>query len=195
VPNTNSSRPPVLQTLLRVVRTPIVWQLLVLVVLGLAIRHWLGPRDEAGDKIRSLGLLAPLVTVALQCVTSMTPVGSSVIPMVNGMLFPVWLAMILNMAGGLATGIIMYYFWRRGERELHIQKRIDALPGWARRFARHDLLSLIIMRMLPWAGANISNFLAGTGDVPLRIQVVSVLVGSLPGAIIYALLGAGIVSV
>jgi uncharacterized membrane protein YdjX (TVP38/TMEM64 family) len=49
------------------------------------------------------------------------------------------------------------------------------------------------MRMLPWAGANISTFLAGTNHVPLRVHVVSVLVGSLPGSIIYALLGAGIV--
>jgi uncharacterized membrane protein YdjX (TVP38/TMEM64 family) len=49
------------------------------------------------------------------------------------------------------------------------------------------------MRMLPWAGANVSTFLAGTNQVPLRTQIASVLVGSLPGSILYALLGAGIV--
>lgn len=187
-------RRTILQTLTRVVRAPLTWQLLVLVLLGLAIRYWLGPRDEAARTIRSMGALAPLFTVTLQCVTSMTPVGSSLIPTLNGMLFPVLLAIALNIAAGLITGVALYYFWRRRERDLHIQKRLDSLPPWARRFARNDLLSLIVLRMLPWAGANVSTFLAGTTEVPLRVQVVSVLVGSLPGSIIYALIGAGIVA-
>ena len=187
-------RRTILQALARVVRAPLAWQLLLLVLLGLATKYWLGSRDDAARTVRSMGALAPLITVTLQCVTSMTPVGSSLIPTLNGMLFPVLFAMALNMAAGLITGVALYYFWRHRERDLHIQKRLDSLPPWARRFARNDLLSLIIMRMLPWAGANISTFLAGTYQVPLRVQVVSVLIGSLPGSIIYALLGAGIVA-
>lgn len=187
-------RRTILQTLARVVRTPLTWQLLALVLLGLATRHWLGSQNDAARTIRSMGALAPLITVALQCITSMTPVGSSLIPTLNGMLFPVHLAIALNMIAGLATGVGLYYFWRHGEQNLQIQKRLNSLPPWARRFARNDLLSLIIMRMLPWAGANVSTFLAGTYQVPLRVHVVSVVVGSLPGSIIYALLGAGIVA-
>jgi uncharacterized membrane protein YdjX (TVP38/TMEM64 family) len=164
------------------------------VLIGLAIRYWLGPREDAARTIRSMGALAPLITVTLQCVTSMTPVGSSLIPTLNGMLFPVLFAIALNMTSGLITGVILYYFWRHRERDLQLQKRLNSLPRWAQRFTRNDLLSLIVMRMLPWAGANVSTFLAGTTQVPLRVQVVSVLVGSLPGSIIYALLGAGIVA-
>lgn len=187
-------RRTILQTLASVVRAPLTWQILLLVLVGLATKHWLGSRDDAARTIRSMGALAPLITVVLQCVTSMTPVGSSLIPMLNGMLFPVLVAMALNMTSGLITGVILYYFWRRRERDLHIQERLNSLPPWARRFARNDLLSLIIMRMLPWAGANVSTFLAGTTGVPLRVHVVSVIVGSLPGSIIYALVGAGIVA-
>ena len=186
-------RRPIPQTLARVVRAPLTWQLLALVLLGIATKYWLGSRADAARTIGSTGSLAPLITVALQCVTSMTPVGSSLIPTLNGMLFPLLEAIGLNMASGLVTGVVLCYFWRRRERDLHIQKRLNSLPPWARRFARSDLRSLIIMRMLPWAGANISTFLAGTNQVPLRVHVVSVLVGSLPGSIIYALLGAGIV--
>lgn len=182
------------QVLARVGRAPLTWQLAALVLVGLATRYWLGPREDAARTIRSMGALAPLITVTLQCVTSMTPVGSSLIPTLNGMLFPVLFAIALNMAAGLITGVFLYYFWRRRERDLHLQKRLSSLPRWAQRFTRNDLLSLIVMRMLPWAGANVSTFLAGTTQVPLRVQVVSVLVGSLPGSIIYALLGAGIVA-
>ena len=182
------------QVLARVGRAPLTWQLAALVLIGLAIRYWLGPREEAAQTIRSMGALAPLITVTLQCVTSMTPVGSSLIPTLNGMLFPVLFAIALNMTAGLITGVFLYYFWRHRERDLHLQKRLNSLPRWAHRFTRNDLLSLIVMRMLPWAGANVSTFLAGTTQVPLRVQVVSVLIGSLPGSIIYALLGAGIVA-
>ncbi len=182
------------QVLARVGRAPLAWQLAALVLIGLAIRYWLGPREDAARTIRSMGALAPLITVTLQCVTSMTPVGSSLLPTLNGMLFPVLFAIALNMTAGLITGVFLYYFWRNRERDLHLQKRLNSLPRWAQRFTRNDLLSLIVMRMLPWAGANVSTFLAGTTQVPLRVQVVSVLVGSLPGSIIYALLGAGIVA-
>lgn len=183
-----------LQVLGRAVRAPLTWQLLALVLLGVATRYWLGSKDEAYRTIGAMGAWAPLITVVLQCVTAMTPVGSSLIPTLNGMLFPVHLAIALNMFAGLITGVVLYYFWRHRERDLHIQKRLDSLPPWARRFARNDLLSLIVMRMLPWAGGSVSTFLAGTTQVPLRIHVVSVVVGSLPGSIIYALLGAGIVA-
>ena len=182
------------QVLARVARAPLAWQLAALVLIGLATRYWLGPREDAARTIRSMGALAPIITVTLQCVTSMTPVGSSLIPTLNGMLFPVLFAIALNMTSGLITGVILYYFWRHRERDLQLQKRLNSLPRWAQRFTRNDLLSLIVMRMLPWAGANVSTFLAGTTQVPLRVQVVSVLIGSLPGSIIYALLGAGIVA-
>ena len=182
------------QVLARVARAPLAWQLAALVLIGLATRYWLGPREDAARTIRSMGALAPIITVTLQCVTSMTPVGSSLIPTLNGMLFPVLFAIALNMTSGLITGVFLYYFWRHRERDLQLQKRLNSLPRWAQRFTRNDLLSLIVMRMLPWAGANVSTFLAGTTQVPLRVQVVSVLIGSLPGSIIYALLGAGIVA-
>jgi uncharacterized membrane protein YdjX (TVP38/TMEM64 family) len=84
--------------------------------------------------------------------------------------------------------------WRRGDRELHIHDRLHALPQWARRFVRSDLPSLIIMRMLPWAGSNLSTLLASAHRVPMRVHIVSVVVGSLPGSIIYALIGAGLVT-
>jgi uncharacterized membrane protein YdjX (TVP38/TMEM64 family) len=176
-----------------VLRTRFLWQLLLLVALSIVVKRWLGSHDDPGSTIRSLGALAPVATVALQCATTTTPVGSTVIPTLNGMLFPLLLAVALNIMGGLVAGVLMYYVWRRGDSELHIHERLRVLPLWARRFARTDLLSLIVMRMLPWAGGNIATFLAGAYRIPLRVHIASVLIGSIPGAVIYALVGAGLV--
>ncbi|HEX5131709.1 MAG TPA: VTT domain-containing protein, partial [Candidatus Krumholzibacteria bacterium] len=129
-----------------------------------------------------------------QSVTMMTPLGTSMIPTLNGMLFPLALAVGMNLLGALAGGFILYYVWRQGGKQLQIQKRLDALPPWTRRFAKTDLLSLIILRMLPWAGSNYATFLAGVSRVPLHIHMASIIIGALPGSLIYALLGAGIIA-
>lgn len=188
------ARPSLRSTFGRLVRTGLVWQLLALLTLGLTVRYWLHTQHDLAQTIRSLGILAPLLTVALQCATSMTPVGSSMIPTLNGMLFPVGVAIAVNMLAGLLTGVGMYYLWRHGERDIQLQRRLATLPRWAQRFARTDLVSLVVLRQLPWAGANVATLLAGSHGVPLRIHVASVLIGSIPGAVIYALLGARIVA-
>jgi len=168
------------------------WTLTLIAAVGIACRLWLGTHEDAAGTLRTFGVMAPLVALAVQTATMMTPVGSSVMPVVNGMLFPLVLAVALNLAGGLTGGVIMYRVYHRGDREIGLKQRLDALPSWARRFARTDLASLTILRMLPWAGGTVSTLLAGTCGVPLRIHILSVLLGSLPGSIIYALLGAGV---
>jgi uncharacterized membrane protein YdjX (TVP38/TMEM64 family) len=176
------------------VRSSFFWTLAAIGTVGVICRLWLAAQSDPAGAVRALGVMAPLVTVALQTMTMTTPVGSSVIPTVNGMLFPLALAVALNLAGGLAGAIAMYYVWRHGERKIGIQKRLGALPAWARRFARGDLASLTVLRMLPWAGGNFSTLIAGAYRIPLRVHILSVLLGSLPGSIIYALLGAGMVA-
>jgi len=178
----------------RAVRTPFFAQLMTLIAISIACKAWLGSHEHPGDTIRNAGFLGPLLVVALQGSTVATPMGTSMIPVVNGMLFPLLFAVILNLAGGLAGGVVMYYIWRRGDRDLNLRQRIGALPPSVRRFARTDLPSLIAMRMLPWAGGNLATFMAGAHRIPLHVHVASVVIGSLPGSVIYALVGAGIIA-
>jgi len=175
-------------------QSPFFWQLTAVLGLGIVCRMWLGSQEDVGAVVSGWGLLAPVAIVALQGATAMTPLGSSLLPVVNGVLFPLLLAVLLNVAGGAVGGTVMYYVWRRGERDLQLRRRTDALPARVRRLARADMRSLILMRALPWAGGNLATFIAGTHRVPLRIHLLSMLVGSLPGSIIYALVGAGIVA-
>jgi len=173
-----------------VLRAPIFWQLATLVLLGFLIRYWLGTHRGSGDVIAQWGVVAPLVLVLLQAVSSVTPMGTSLIPMVNGALFPLPFAIALNVAGGVIGGTCMYYVWQRGERELQLREKLDRLPRWTHRFARGNLLSLVLLRYLPWAGGTVANLIAGTQRVPLRIHVLSVALGSVPGSLFYAYLGA-----
>ena len=177
-----------------VIRSPFFWQLAAVLALGVGCRVWLGSQDDVGVMVSGWGVLAPVAIVALQGATAATPLGSSILPVVNGVLFPLLLAVMLNIAGGVVGGTVLYCVWRRGERDLQLRRRVEALPARVRCLARADLRSLILMRALPWAGGNLSTFIAGTHRVPLRIHLVSMVIGSLPGSIIYALVGAGIVA-
>lgn len=177
-----------------ILRSAFFWSLVAIVAAAAATRLWFSAHEQPADAVRAFGVMAPLVALTLQVGTAMTPFGSSVMPVVNGMLFPLMLAVVMNLAGGLVANVVLYYVWRRGQREIDIQRRIDAMPAWARRFVRTDLLSLVILRMLPWAGGNLATLLAGAYGVPLRIQVASALLGAAPGAFIYALLGAGLIA-
>jgi uncharacterized membrane protein YdjX (TVP38/TMEM64 family) len=177
-----------------VLRTSFFWQLTTLLSLGVLSRWWLGTQEDPELALVRWGALAPLAAVVLQALTTVTPVGTSLIPMANGAVFPLAVALTCNLVGGVLGATAMYGIWRRGDRELQIARGLERLPGWARRYARDDLRSLIVLRLLPWAGGNLANLIAGAGGTPLRTHVTAAALGSLPGSIIYALVGAGVVS-
>jgi uncharacterized membrane protein YdjX (TVP38/TMEM64 family) len=177
-----------------VLRTSFFWQLVTLLSLAVASRWWLGAQDDPELTLVQWGALAPLGAIILQALTAVTPVGTSMIPILNGAIFPLAVAIACNVIGGVLGATAMYGIWRRGDRELQIARGLERLPAWARRYARDDLLSLALLRLLPWAGANLANLIAGARGVPLRTHVLAATLGALPGSIIYALLGAGVVS-
>lgn len=181
------------RTLVTVLRTSFFWQFVTLLSLGAASRRWLAAQENPETVLERWGSLAPLVAVALQTVTAATPFGTSVIPLANGAIFPLALAVACNLVGGVLGSTVMYLVWRRGDRELRIARALEGLPRWARRFACGDLASLVTLRVLPWAGGNLANLLAGTRGVPLRVHVLAATLGSVPGSLLYALLGAGVV--
>jgi len=187
---TRITAPRLLAALLR---TSFFWQLTTVVSLGLASRGWIDAQDPQ-HLLRQWGALAPLVSILLQAFTSVTPLGTSVIPMINGAVFPLALAVACNVAGGVVGATVMYLIWQGGDRELRIGQGLERLPAWARRFVREDLASLVVLRLLPWAGCNLANLIAGARGVPFRTHVLAAALGSLPGSFIYASVGAGVAS-
>lgn len=167
--------------------------LVMLVALSLVIRQWVDAEGGPREAVQRFGIWAPLVALAVQTITKMTPVGNVLMAVVNGVLFPLWLAISLNLLSGLVGGMIMYVVWRRGDEELDLQNQMQKLPGWVRRRAGDNLFFLTVLRFLPWVGGNMADLVAGAHRIPVRTQVLSILLGYLPGSVIYALMGAGII--
>ena len=176
-------------------RSRFVWILLGLVGLSLGLDHWVDSSGGAKAVVQRWGLWAPAVSFVVQTITTMTPVGAVFIAVVNGMLFPLWLAILINISSGVIGGIGMYFVWRRGDHEFDIQRHMRRLPPWVERIAGPRLRSLILLRLLPWAGGGLADLIAGARRVPLWVQVVSLVCGYLPGSVVYALMGAGLIAV
>lgn len=176
----------------RLLLSRFVWMVIGLVALALAVEKWVDVEGGPRALVRHWGVWAPLVTLTIQTITTMTPIGSMLISVMNGALFPFWTAFFLNLISGVIGGMGMYFVWRRGNHEFDIQTSMRALPEWFRRHAGDNLLFLTLLRMLPWAGGALSDLIAGSHRVPLRTQLLSCVFGYIPGSLLYALVGAGL---
>jgi uncharacterized membrane protein YdjX (TVP38/TMEM64 family) len=175
-------------------RSRFVWVVAGLITVSLALDHWVDGRGGAKVAVESWGVWAPILAFFVQTVTTMTPVGAVFIAVVNGMIFPLWLAITINLASGVIGGIGMYFVWRRGDHEFDIQRHIAKLPRWFHSVAGPSLRSLTLLRLVPWAGGGLADLIAGARRVPLWVQVLSLILGYAPGSVFYALIGAGLIA-
>ena len=156
-----------------VLRSRFVWIVVGLIVVSLTLDHWVTERGGPKVVVQSWGVWAPLAAFIVQTVTTMTPIGAVFLAVVNGMIFPLWLAISINIASGVIGGVGMYFVWRRGDHEFDIQRHIARLPPWFHSIAGPSLRSLTLLRLVPWAGGGLADLIAGSRRVPLWVQVLS----------------------
>ena len=189
----NRTKVQVRRLLRKVLLSRVLWLLVGIVAIALATDQWMNQEGGPQAVVAEWGIWAPLASLALSILTKATPLGSVLIMIANGALFPFWLAVALNMGSGILGGIIMYYIWGRGNHAADIQGGMQKLPMWFRRHAGDNLIFLSLLRIVPWVGGNVADMIAGSHRVQLRTQILSLVLGYLPGAFLYALAGAGIV--
>ncbi|MCZ6560503.1 MAG: VTT domain-containing protein [Gammaproteobacteria bacterium] len=177
----------------RAVLSPFVWMLATMILLSIAANRWV-EIEGAREVVSQWGVLAPLVSFLVKTLTNVTPFGAIVLSVVNGALFSVLAATLINLVSSMVTGLIMYRIWQRGDHEWDIRARIQALPVWLRSYQADNWLFLTLLRWVPWAGGSLADLIAGSHHVRLRTHFASLLLGYLPGSLIYALIGAGMVS-
>lgn len=176
----------------QVIRSRFLWSAFVVVGLGWATNRWIGGTAGAEAAVRQFGIWAPLVAWTMKMVTTMTPVGAVVMSIAVGGLFPFTMAVLINLSSGVVGGLVMYHVWRRGDHEFDIQSRMRHLPQWFRRHAGDNLWFLVALRLLPWAGGSLADMIAGAHRVRIRTQIFSLILGYFPGAILYTIIGAGL---
>lgn len=132
---------------------------------------------------------AAILGVGLLVADVVLPVPSSLIMIINGALFGVLLGAFLSLTGSVGATLFGFSIGRRGgrlfSRLLSVEERERAdnlLKKWGG-------LAIVITRPIPLLAETVA-IMAGASPLKWTTVTIAALVGSLPGAVLYALAGA-----
>jgi uncharacterized membrane protein YdjX (TVP38/TMEM64 family) len=143
------------------------------------------------DYILTFGWRAPIISVALQVLTSViAPLPSFVVAFVNALLFGFWWGALLTWTSALLAAAICFAMARALGRpvvERFVPRR--ALRGTDRFFERHGVLAVLVARLIPFVNPDVLSYAAGLTVMRWPLFVASIAVGSLPSTLLYSWLG------
>lgn len=160
---------------------------LVAAVLAAAI---VGPEHEAlRDAVGGLGPAAPAAFVAGYAVLSLLLVPGALLSAAAGALFgPVW-GSVLAFLGGVVGSTAAFAAGRRlgrGSVRALSGPRMATIDTW---LTDHGVWTLAVVRILPGVPYSMLNYAAGMTGIPAGHYVKGSLLGLIPGAVAYAILG------
>jgi uncharacterized membrane protein YdjX (TVP38/TMEM64 family) len=162
--------------------------LLGIVALGRSLSDLGGPAFV----IDRLGPGAPFALLAFQTALATTPVPSEVIALASAAAYGWGLGALMTWVGWTLAAMIQYALARRSaRRERTPTLRAIRLPAFLRRFPLDHPVLLVCVRWLPM-GFHFANITAGLRRVSVRRQLWTAALGALPGAIVWAGIGAGV---
>lgn len=145
--------------------------------------------EDTSFLLRQKKWVAALAGIGLLVVDVVAPVPSSIIMVANGMLFgPVW-GTLFSVMGGMGAALLGYWIGIRGERVGKRWLRDESLARANVFFEKHGMMAVIVSRPIPIL-AEAVTIIAGISRMPGRKFFPAVLLGLLPTAVIYAVVGA-----
>jgi len=163
--------------------------LLVVVVL-VAVVGGAPQRGQIEGWLTAAGPVAPLVFLLVYALSTLFPVPKNVLSILAGLLFGMGWGLVLVWAAAVLGAVTAYQLGRSLGREA-----VEALTG-ARLaklddvLARHGLLSIIAVRLVPVLPFTAINYAAGLTAVTFPAYLLGTALGIIPGTIAYVALGA-----
>lgn len=133
--------------------------------------------------------VAALAGIGLLVADVVTPVPSSIIMFVNGVLFGVILGSLLSILGGLGATLTGHWIGTKGEAAGKRWMGEMALDRARTFFQKHGLIALIVSRPIPILAEAIS-IIAGISGMPRKQLIPGTILGLIPAAVLYAIAGA-----
>lgn len=127
----------------------------------------------------------------MHAVISVTPFPSELFVLANGTAYGWVIGGILGWLGWTLASLIQYGLAARTALDFDIDRHLDKLPARLRALPVSHPLFLILGRQVPF-GFHVVNVLAGMRRVSIVRFTICAAIGSIPGAVLYAGLGAGI---
>ncbi|MDQ6826519.1 MAG: hypothetical protein M3Z14_04870 [Candidatus Eremiobacteraeota bacterium] len=140
--------------------------------------------------IRSIGAFAyPLATVIFVAVASAPFSVTDALAIMNGALFgPLW-GSVVNAIGIVLAAIVGYKIAERASSLLDLERTLERLPAWAKRFPVGSPGFLVSVRVIPGLGGTLATSVAATFKVPLFVHVWTMSAIAIPLCVLLAIFG------
>jgi uncharacterized membrane protein YdjX (TVP38/TMEM64 family) len=128
-----------------------------------------------------LGWFAMPLAVLVFAVVASAPFSvTDALAIMNGVLFgPVW-GSIVNAIGLVLAAVIGYVVALRTSAAFDVRKRVECLPGWAKRFKIGSPMFLIVVRIIPGLGGTLATQTAAALRVPIFRQIYTMCAIAIP---------------
>jgi uncharacterized membrane protein YdjX (TVP38/TMEM64 family) len=146
--------------------------------------------NEPSFWLEHAGVLAWLAGVCLLVADVALPVPSSLVMIAHGALFGVSIGTLLSLVGSTGAALAGFAVGRRSSSLLARLVPVEELVQANRLLIRWGMLAIVVTRPVPLL-AETTAIVVGTSRLGWGRATLAALVGSLPGALLYAFAGAG----
>jgi uncharacterized membrane protein YdjX (TVP38/TMEM64 family) len=167
------------------------WQRSVIIIIGvllsLLVAVYIGKHITTVEQtIGQIGLLGPLISIALQALLGASPLPTEPLTLINGAVFgPFWGA-LYSWIGYMLAALIEYSIGTHIRQATDFQTQRNRLPFGLERFPADSPWFLILARIVPGYGPKMVGLMGGMYRVPLLRFVWTAAIPNLIGAALFA---------
>lgn len=156
---------------------------------------YLVAKDEEAIKslLFSLGVWAPIATIILYGILSLTPIPSDPLTLLSGALFGPAQGIFISWMGNNFAALVEYYFGKGVAIMSDFEKKKKELPWGLAKLPADSAWFLIGGRFVPGFGSKIVSIFAGVYNVGTWRYVWTAAAANIVGSVLYAMGGAGLV--
>ncbi|HEV7180230.1 MAG TPA: VTT domain-containing protein [Candidatus Baltobacteraceae bacterium] len=147
-------------------------------------------QPEVEHEIRSIGVFAYPLAVAVFALVASAPFSvTDALAIMNGAIFGPVVGSIVNAIGLVLAALIGYAINRRASHMLDVQKYLERLPMWVKRFPVGSPAFLLSVRLIPGFGGTVATASAATFRIPVWVHVWTMCAIAIPICTVLAIFG------
>lgn len=150
--------------------------------------------EQLQDFIISIGVLGPLVSVALQTLLGASPIPTEPLTVINGAVFGPWQGTLYSWLGYMFASYIEYWIGMHLNKIADFEERRHKLPLGLGRFPADSPWFLMLARIIPGYGPKMVGLMGGVYRVNLWRFTWTGAIPSFFGAAVFAFGGHGLMS-
>jgi uncharacterized membrane protein YdjX (TVP38/TMEM64 family) len=145
--------------------------------------------DNIHKLIIYLGPIAPLVSILLFGLLSITPIPSDPLALINGAVFGPSYGSLISLVGNNFAAIVEYYLGTNINTLTNFNKQKSKLPFGLDKLPADSFIFLFFGRFIPGFGGKLISLTAGLYHVPLKRFLWTTTIANIFGSILYAVGG------